>query len=104
MGKFDGVLLLSDFDNTLVYTEEVLLSGGRLPPLNSAKPGAPRVFHGRGRHLLRGHRPGPAQLCPHCPHTAHERADHPFNGAALYDFAREEYLKQRFCRRTYGKS
>ena len=28
MGKFDGVLLLSDFDNTLVYTEDVLVSGG----------------------------------------------------------------------------
>ena len=36
MGKFDGVLLLSDFDNTLVYTEDALLSGGNLPPLNSA--------------------------------------------------------------------
>ena len=32
MGKFDGVLLLSDFDNTLVYTEDVLVSGGDLPP------------------------------------------------------------------------
>lgn len=25
MGKFDGVLLLSDFDNTLVYTEDALV-------------------------------------------------------------------------------
>ena len=26
MGKFDGVLLASDFDNTLLYTEESLRS------------------------------------------------------------------------------
>ena len=44
MGKFDGVLLLSDFDNTLVYTEDALLSGGRLPPLNSANREAIHYF------------------------------------------------------------
>ena len=27
MGKFDGMLLVSDFDNTLVYTEHIL--GGK---------------------------------------------------------------------------
>ena len=25
MGRFDGVLLVSDFDNTLIYTEDALL-------------------------------------------------------------------------------
>ena len=30
MGKFTGVLLASDFDNTLVYTQEALLSGGSM--------------------------------------------------------------------------
>ena len=34
MGKFNGVLLASDYDNTLVYTEDALLSGGKLPPLS----------------------------------------------------------------------
>ena len=29
MGKFNGVLLASDYDNTLVYTEDALLSGDR---------------------------------------------------------------------------
>ena len=28
MGKFDGVLLASDFDNTLLYTEDALRTGG----------------------------------------------------------------------------
>ena len=48
MGKFDGVLLLSDFDNTLVYTEDALLSGGRLPPLNSANREAIHYFMAEG--------------------------------------------------------
>ena len=33
MGKFDGVLLASDFDNTLLYTEEALRTGGFGAPL-----------------------------------------------------------------------
>ena len=33
MGKFDGVLLASDFDNTLLYTEDALRTGAPLPPL-----------------------------------------------------------------------
>ena len=33
MGKFDGVLLASDFDNTLVYTEDALQNGEAVPPL-----------------------------------------------------------------------
>ena len=32
MGKFDGVLLLSDFDNTLVYTEDALFIRGHITP------------------------------------------------------------------------
>lgn len=33
MGRFDGVLLASDFDNTLIYTEDALRSGVPVPPL-----------------------------------------------------------------------
>lgn len=33
MGKFDGVLLASDFDNTLIYTEDALRAGAPAPPL-----------------------------------------------------------------------
>ena len=31
MGKFDGVLIASDYDNTMVYTEGMLRSGGEMP-------------------------------------------------------------------------
>ena len=34
MGRFDGVLLASDFDNTLIYTEDALRSGVPVPPLS----------------------------------------------------------------------
>ena len=33
MGKFDGMLLLSDYDNTLLYTEEALQKGTPRPPI-----------------------------------------------------------------------
>ena len=36
MGKFDGMLLVSDFDNTLVYTEP-FLGGKKSPPVMSAR-------------------------------------------------------------------
>ena len=33
MGKFDGVLLASDYDNTLVYTQSIFDGGGAVPPI-----------------------------------------------------------------------
>ena len=35
MGIFDGMLLVSDFDNTLVYTEEALRLCVDMPPIRS---------------------------------------------------------------------
>ena len=34
MGKFDSMLLLSDYDNTLLYTEEALRDGTPRPPMS----------------------------------------------------------------------
>lgn len=33
MGKFDNVLLVSDYDNTLVYTQSIFDGGGAVPPI-----------------------------------------------------------------------
>ena len=52
MGKFQGVLLVSDFDNTLVYTEEVLLGGGSLPPLSRENRRALEYFTAQGGLFL----------------------------------------------------
>ena len=92
MGKFDGVLLACDFDNTLVYTEPALVAGEPIPPLSpgnrealeyfNAQGGRFAVATGRALAALREFAPGlplsaPCVIC---------------NGAALYDFARDEYL------------
>ena len=48
MGKFTGVLLASDFDNTLVYTEEALRTGVPVPPLSEKNRAALKYFMAEG--------------------------------------------------------
>ena len=43
MGKFSGVLIASDYDNTMVYTEGALKSGGPLPSVSRENREAGRV-------------------------------------------------------------
>lgn len=93
MGKFTGVLLASDFDNTLIYTEDALHSGGPVPPLSAENRAALDYFMAEGgrfavatgralaafqkyAHLVPMN--APAVVC---------------NGAALYDFAADKYLE-----------
>lgn len=47
-GKFTGVLLASDFDNTLIYTEEALRSGVPVPPLSAENRAALERFMAEG--------------------------------------------------------
>ena len=92
MGKFDGVLLLSDFDNTLVYTEDVLVSGGDLPPLSHANREAIQYFMAEGGIFS-------VATGRALPSFSRVREGVPmngptvlFNGAAIYDFAQQRYL------------
>ena len=48
MGKFNGVLLASDFDNTLIYTEAALRSGEPVPDLSSRNREALEYFMAEG--------------------------------------------------------
>lgn len=48
MGRFSQVLIASDFDNTLVYTEDALLSGGTVPPLSEGNRQAIEYFMAEG--------------------------------------------------------
>ena len=48
MGKFSGVLIASDFDNTLVYTEEALRLGLPTPPMSDANRQAIQDFMAQG--------------------------------------------------------
>ena len=62
MGIFDGTLLVSDFDNTLVYTEEALRLCVDMPPVSPPQPGGTEAFYERRGYLLCGHGEGQARL------------------------------------------
>lgn len=93
MGKFDGVLLASDFDNTLIYTEDALRTGKPIPPLSEGNRTALESFMAQGGHFaVATGRALPAfeKLAPMIPINT------PCvicNGAAIYDFAKGEYLE-----------
>ena len=48
MGKFNGLLLVSDFDNTLVYTEEALQKCVDMPPVSDKNRAALEYFMANG--------------------------------------------------------
>ena len=75
MGKFDDVLLASDFDNTILNTERPRRTGGPIPPVSQGPYGYP-LFYGGGRPLCRGHRPGAAGVPDVCGQGADERPGH----------------------------
>ena len=96
MGKFDSVLIACDFDNTLVYTEDVLHNGGEIPPVSPENRRAIEFFMAEGGtfcmstgRALPAFRPLAAGIPMNGPSVL-------FNGAAIYDFFREEYLATAF--------
>lgn len=56
MGKFDGVLLASDFDNTLLNTETARRTGAEVREVLPPELGGAGVFHGRRREICHRHR------------------------------------------------
>ena len=96
MGKFDRVLIACDFDNTLVYTEDALHSGGEIPPVSAENRRAIEYFMAEGGtfcmatgRALPAFRPLFAGIPTNGPTIL-------FNGAAIYDFAQEKYLSTAF--------
>lgn len=92
MGKFDGVLLASDFDNTLIYTENALLGRAPMPPLSRGNREALEYFMaGGGRFSIATGRALAAfsQYAGDIPMNAPGVI---CNGAAIYDFAAQKYL------------
>ena len=96
MGKFDGMLLLSDYDNTLLYTEEALRDGSPRPPMSQrnldgihrwmAEGGRFAVATGRALEAFRRH-------AHEVPMNAPIIVD---NGGAIYDLERGEYVVKNF--------
>lgn len=96
MGKFDGVLIASDFDNTVVYTEGALRAGKASPPISQANREAMAYFmaHGGTFSIATGRAlPAFAPIAPHIPMNGPTVL---FNGAAIYDFASGRYLRTAF--------
>ena len=93
MGKFDGVLLASDFDNTLLYTEETLRSGAPMPPLPERNREALNYFIAQGgRFAIATGRALPAFL-RHAGDVPMNAPGVVCNGAAIYDFEKGAYVE-----------
>ena len=92
MGKFTGVLLASDFDNTLLYTERARRGMGEIPRVSEGNRKALTYFmENGGKFAIATGRALPAFLkfADQVPMNAPGVI---CNGAALYDFETETYL------------
>lgn len=92
MGKFDGILLVSDFDNTLLYTEKALSSGGACPPMPARNTDGIRYWMREGGtfavatgRAMPAYRPYTDMVPDNAPTVVD-------NGGAIYDYGRGEYL------------
>ena len=107
MGKFDGVLLASDFDNTLIYTEEALRSGVPVPPLSTENREALEWFMAEGGHFSIATGRALAAFMKYADQVPMNAPGVVCNGAALYDFAKGEYLEMAMldgCVRERGQT
>jgi len=96
MGKFDGVLIVSDYDNTITYTEGALLHGEALPPVPPENRRAIEHFMAEGGtfSVATGRAlPAFASIAPTIPMNGPTIL---FNGAAIYDFSAGRYLHTAF--------
>jgi len=93
MGKFDGVLLASDFDNTLLYTEEALRFGGPVPPLPERNREALEYFMAQGGRFAIATGRALAAFIRYAGLVPMNAPGVVCNGAAIYDFEKGEYLE-----------
>ena len=93
MGRFDGVLLTSDFDNTLIYTEDALRTGGTVPSLSEENRAALEYFMAEGGKFAIATGRALAAFMKYADQVPMNAPAVVCNGAALYDFSAEEYLE-----------
>ena len=93
MGKFDGVLLASDFDNTLIYTEEALRTGTPVPPLPERNRKALEYFMAEGGRFAVATGRALAAFIHYAEAVPMNVPGVVCNGAAIYDFEKGEYLE-----------
>ena len=92
MGKFTGILLASDFDNTLVYTEEALRTGRPVPPMPERNREALEYFMAEGGRFSIATGRALAAFQRYVDMVPMNAPGVVCNGAALYDFQTETYL------------
>lgn len=100
MGKFTGLLLASDYDNTLTYTEEALRLCRPMPPVSKANQTAIRYFMAEGGifSVATGRaKPAFEAVADGVPMNGPTVL---FNGAAIYDFSTGKYLCEAFLPET----
>ena len=92
MGKFDGMLLVSDFDNTLLYTDKALKEGTDCPRMSQRNVDRIRHWMEEGGKFavatgraMNAYRPYDAMVPTNAPAVVD-------NGAAIYDYEKQEYL------------
>ena len=95
MGKFDSVLLASDFDNTLIYTQGTLRAGKPTPPLLENNRKALEYFIAEGGHFAIATGRALAMFQPLAAMVPMNSPGIVCNGAALYDFEEKKYLATR---------
>ena len=93
MGRFDGVLLASDFDNTLIYTEDTLLRGTPIPPLPERNRAALEHFMAEGGRFTVATGRALAAFVKYAPSVPMNAPAVVCNGAAIYDFAKGAYIE-----------
>lgn len=92
MGKFTGVLLASDFDNTLVYTEAALRAGTPTPPLSEKNRTALEYFMAEGGAFAVATGRALPSFINFADMVPMNAPGVVCNGAGLYDFAAGAYL------------
>ena len=87
MGKFDGVLIISDYDNTITYTEGALLLDEALPPVPPENRQAVEYFMAEGGTFSVATGRALPAFAPIAPTIPMNGPTILFNGAAIYDFS-----------------
>lgn len=98
MRKFNGLLLVSDFDNTLVYTEEALQKCVDMPPVSDENRAAIEYFMANGGifSVATGRaKPAFETVVDGIPMNGPTVL---FNGAAIYDFPQKSIWSRPFAR------
>ena len=97
MGKFAGVLLASDFDNTLVYTKGALDTGTtEIPPMCARNREALDYFTQNGGYFSVSTGRALAAFTRYARELPINAPCVIANGAGLYDFAAGEYVETAF--------